>query len=110
MCQRYYAKHCATGSPQQAVALGFQMAALTTSQMITYPKVTMRASPTIGFAALKTSDYTSWEGAVSSISGAQASPNVCQIYVIHGSGGASFRPLLLHGTSASSYLDMSAEL
>lgn len=111
LCQRYYAKYGAVNSPQQSVGLGFQMGALTTSQITTYPKVTMRASPTIGFANLDVGDYTSWAGTVSSISGQLATANVCQFQVTHASGGVSFRPTLLYGNSASaSYLDMSAEL
>jgi hypothetical protein len=111
LCQRYYAKYSVTNIPQQSLGLGFQMAALTTSQITTYPKVTMRALPTMGFANLGVSDYTSWGGEVSSISGQLSTANVCQFQVTHNSGGVSFRPTLLYGTSASaSYLDMSAEL
>jgi hypothetical protein len=86
------------------------MGALTTSQITTYPKVTMRASPTLGFLNLDVGDYTSWGGTVSSISGQLATANVCQMQLTHASGGASYRPCAVYGNTTTAYLDMSAEL
>jgi hypothetical protein len=110
LCQRYYAKFSVPNSTSQAVGVGYQMSATTTSQIIVFTKVTMRASPTLGFASLQVTDNTSWSGTVSSISGQYGAPDACEMQVTHGTGGASFRPCSLSALSSSSYLDMSAEL
>jgi hypothetical protein len=111
LCYRYFYRINASVTTSQLVALGFQMSASTTSQMTTYPKVTMRASPTISITNLAVSDYTSWGASATSVSGQYASPDVIQMQITHGSGGSSFRPAILHGGGATnSYLDMSVEL
>jgi len=110
-CQRYFYR-IDVGSPVSAiVGNGFQMAALTTTQITTYPKVVMRAAPTVGFLNLLVSDFTSWSQAVTSVQALVASPHVVQTRPVHGSAGASFRPAAMMGNgNASAYLDLIAEL
>jgi hypothetical protein len=110
LCQRYYYKNSCSNATNQLVATGFQQAALTTSVITAYPAVSMRASPTIGFANLSISDYTSWNGAVSSISGQYASPFTGGIGVTHASGGVAYRPCVLYANTTAGFLDFSSEL
>jgi hypothetical protein len=110
LCQRYYYKNSCSSATSQVAALGFQQAALTTSVITAYPAVSMRSSPTIGFANLSVGDYTSWVGAVSSITGQYGSPFTSAVQVTHASGGAAYRPCVLFANTTAGYLDFSAEL
>jgi hypothetical protein len=111
LCQRYYYRINASSTTFQAIGLGYQMSSQTTSQMTVIPKVTMRAAPSLGYNNLIVTDYTSWSGSVSSISGAYGSSDFIQMQLTHVSGGASYRPASLQPSSSTgSYFDMSAEL
>ena len=112
LCQRYYYRTTCVGT-NAVVANGFQMAALTTSQFTIYPKVTLRATPSIGFLNMKVGDHTSYGAAVSSFSSISTSMvDVVQVTAVHASGGASFRPATLQGNHLTSdnYIELKCEL
>jgi hypothetical protein len=110
LCQRYFYR-IDVGSGSLVVGNGFQMAALTTTMITVYPKVVMRAAPTLAFLNLIVGDFTSYTSAVTSVTSNLATPHVVQTRPAHASGGASFRPAALQGNgNASAYFDLIAEL
>jgi len=110
LCQRYFERKVVDSSTSQSVGQGFQMAATTTSQIIVYPKVSMRTGPTVSVSNLQITDQTTWGGAVSGINSTSAQPHTVRLNLAHANGGASFRPCLLTENYANGYLDLSSEL
>jgi len=110
LCQRYFERKAVFGISGETVGHGFQMAATTTSQIIVYPKVSMRATPTLTFSGLQISDNTSYGASVSAISISGGTPHTLRLYVTHATGGTSYRPCTLRDDYTSGYLDLLAEL
>lgn len=112
LCQRYFYKINCIGS-SATIGLGFQMAALTTTQCFVTPPVRLRAVPTVTFNNLKVGDYTSYSRDVTGINAMTHSNVDCiQMVATHSSGGTAFRPAALHGNFATTnnFIQLNSEL